>query len=229
MVELFIARVRPSPKCQPSPSRRGGHTPVPSVARRELPTPAALNELAVASPNPTDGICTRFACRNRRFSTEKRSPTASPHRRGLAQGEVCPHRPYSLRKEPRHWIERRDYSEAVASSLRRKLATSGLLRRASIELGEPLSWRPARRASARGAGNTPDPYARLMRPRFLDPLSPPGDVSSPPLCPTLSRRISSGCVVRKLTTTVDRRDATARAWIAYFAVSSKLCYCLARE
>lgn len=67
------------------------------------------------------------------------------------QSEVCPHRPYSVWREQRHWIERRYYSEAVASSLREKLATSGLLRRASIELGEPLSWRnPARRASARG-------------------------------------------------------------------------------
>jgi len=82
VVELFIARVRPSPMCRPSPSRRGGHTPVPSVARRELPTPAALNELAVASPDPTDGICTRFACRNRWLSAGKRSPRgfASPTR-----------------------------------------------------------------------------------------------------------------------------------------------------
>jgi hypothetical protein len=96
VVELFVARVRPSPTWQPSPSRRGGHTPVPSVARRELPTPAALNELAVASPNPTDGICTRFACRNRGISAGKRSPSgfASPTRprstRGLSASPVFP-------------------------------------------------------------------------------------------------------------------------------------------
>jgi hypothetical protein len=32
------------------------------VARQQLPTPAALNELAEASPDPTDGIYTRFVC-----------------------------------------------------------------------------------------------------------------------------------------------------------------------
>lgn len=34
--------------------------PVFFVAKEQLPTPAALNELACASPDPTDGIFTRF-------------------------------------------------------------------------------------------------------------------------------------------------------------------------
>jgi hypothetical protein len=54
MVELFtVERLTRSPRQS---------TPVLPVARQQLPTPAALNELAEASPDPTDGICTRFVC-----------------------------------------------------------------------------------------------------------------------------------------------------------------------
>lgn len=49
MVELFTATGF-------ADSRRSSRTSVPSVTRRQLPTPAALNALAEASPNPTDGI-----------------------------------------------------------------------------------------------------------------------------------------------------------------------------
>lgn len=37
-------------------SRRSSRTSVPPVTKRQLPTPAALNALAEASPNPTGGI-----------------------------------------------------------------------------------------------------------------------------------------------------------------------------
>ncbi|MDA7979499.1 MAG: hypothetical protein MPJ50_12105 [Pirellulales bacterium] len=45
---------------------------------------------------------------------------------------------------------------------------------------------------------TPDPYPRLMRPRFLDPLSPPGDISSIALMPGfMAHRVSNECVVHE--------------------------------
>lgn len=57
--------------------------------------PRCTNSL-FASPHPTDGICTRFACRNRDISAGKRSPNgfASPTRprprRGLSASPVFP-------------------------------------------------------------------------------------------------------------------------------------------
>lgn len=55
MVELFtVGRLTRSPD---------ESCPVFFVAKEQLPTPAALSELACASPNPTDGIFTRFDLR----------------------------------------------------------------------------------------------------------------------------------------------------------------------
>jgi len=61
------------------------------------------------------------------------------HRRGLAEGKVCPHRPSShlllshntltspaAQTAHRHWIERWYYSALVASSIRGKRATGGI-------------------------------------------------------------------------------------------------------
>ena len=55
-IRLGLSWLSFSPPLGFADSRRSGHASVPSVARQQLPTPAALNELAAASPNPTDGI-----------------------------------------------------------------------------------------------------------------------------------------------------------------------------
>lgn len=62
----------------------------------------------------------------------------------------------------------------------------GLGQRASIELGEPLSRQPSSKGQHSGVGNS-GPYVRLMRPDFLDLLSPSEDASSPPLFPDYRR------------------------------------------
>ena len=53
--------------------------PVFFVAKEQLPTPAALSELACASPNPTDGIFTRFDLRliQQPKAKQDRSPVSS--------------------------------------------------------------------------------------------------------------------------------------------------------
>ena len=87
MVELFTAgRLNRSPRWS---------APVHSVARGQLPTPAALNELAEASPDPTDGICTRFACCicHNREAALSRDFTDTASFRVLLAKEVFPHRP----------------------------------------------------------------------------------------------------------------------------------------
>ena len=55
MVELFTGRAF-------NPVPGAVRPPVSPVARQKLPTPAALNELAYESPDPADGILTRFVC-----------------------------------------------------------------------------------------------------------------------------------------------------------------------
>ena len=116
MVELFTAgRLSRSP---------GESFPVPSVARWQLPTPAALNELTRRQARtPRTGFAPAlfaviFAAKKRRNHF---TDTASLRKR-VAQ-EVFPHRPSSrLSIQPAdqhlnavasptlwHWIERRDY------------------------------------------------------------------------------------------------------------------------
>ena len=121
MVELFTVESF-------SPSRRGGHAPVPSVARRQLPTPAALNELAEASPNPTDGIlqftADHLLCAIDVIATAEVECTNgfdfadAASLPSLPGDKVCPRRPHFLTQLLRHayWIERRDYFDAIAAS-----------------------------------------------------------------------------------------------------------------
>ncbi len=52
--------------------------PVSTVTSRELPTPAALNELTYVSPDPACGIFTHFGCRN--LGNEAGRLLDSPHR-----------------------------------------------------------------------------------------------------------------------------------------------------
>jgi hypothetical protein len=58
--------------------------PVFFVTKEQLPTPAALNELACASPNPTDGIFTRFDLRL------IQQPKAKPDRSPASSTRPCP-------------------------------------------------------------------------------------------------------------------------------------------
>lgn len=87
------------------------------VAKEQLPTPAALSELAFASPNPTDGICTRFDLGlNQQPKAKHDSMNLSCFiDTALPEGKGCPHRPSSNRVvawrdllRQNHWIERRD-------------------------------------------------------------------------------------------------------------------------
>jgi len=110
IVELFTAgRLNRSPEWSP---------PVSPVTRRQLPTPAALSDLAEARPNPTDGIfqCSRIRVIHRRELTPAARPRSVRHRStrfacryaagkrrlgrpsidtALPDGKVCPHRPSS--------------------------------------------------------------------------------------------------------------------------------------
>ena len=71
---------------------------------------------------------------------------------------------------------------------------SGLLRRASIELDEPLSWQSSSKGQREEGWQPFSPYPRLMRPRFPDPLSPIGEISSDRSSSRLECRSSSECV-----------------------------------
>ena len=136
--------------------------PVFVVANKQLPTPAALNELTLLQARtPRTG-----------FSMPKHRPPALTfdkcQRRNQRTGfidtassckhdEVFPHRPLfgssGLSPAASHALDRTaGLLRTDLASIRRKQGCSGLLRRASIELDKPLSWHPARRVSARKVG-----------------------------------------------------------------------------
>jgi len=99
------------------------------------------------------------------------------------------------------WIERRDYFETnTLLQYKGNKAGSGLLRRASIELDEPLSWQSSSKGQRREGWQPFSPYPQLMRPRFPDPLSLFGEISSNRSYPWLEYQSSSECVCLSVTT-----------------------------
>jgi hypothetical protein len=93
--------------------------PVFFVAKEQLPTPAALSELACASPNPTDGIFTRFDLRliQQPKVKQDRSPVSSTRPclatrnvriARIPAGQIAD----AIHPAQNHWIERRDCSDA---------------------------------------------------------------------------------------------------------------------
>ena len=142
---------------------------MPSVARRQLPTPAALSELALLQARtPRTGFSVQLhrppALHSDivKVETEKsfrlhrhdlvlrQGMSASP---AFALGTfLCSPRVSVLDRTP--GLHR---TKNTMLPYKRSVAWSGLLRRAPIELDKPLSWHPARRVSVR----------RVATPQFL--------------------------------------------------------------
>ena len=152
---------------------------------RQLPTPAALNELTrKQARTPRTGFSPALSAA---IAAEKRSGIASPTRPRFAiANEVFPHRPLFPNQllTENHWIERWDYSD-YRTHLRNewRMNQSGLRQRASINTERaPLDALSAKgqhiAARQREAGKASSSYPRLMRPRFPNLLSPSGDISS---------------------------------------------------
>ena len=132
MVELFAAG-----RLTRSPERSA---PVHSVARGQLPTPAALHDLA-RSKTESHGRDSERECSTPALpavcAAGKQPPGRSLHRRGLAQKQGLSASPFfpsdpaefhchGLRPPSAHWIERWDYSDGAASSLQTKRAAYGI-------------------------------------------------------------------------------------------------------
>lgn len=207
MVELFTARFLPAASAD---LRRVAEAVTPRFCLspdRSSPRQPRCRNSPKQAPAPRAGFSP--ALRSRPFYSPLRKRTQTQQVRftdaASCRHEGCPHRPYSsaggrswpapatCRRAPCgrlgdfgncHWIERRDYSDESLLPNKGSVRPAGLVRRASIELGDRLSTKPSSKGQRKGVGNS-GPYPRLMRPRFLDPLSPTGDASSPLLCPAL--------------------------------------------
>jgi hypothetical protein len=88
--------------------------PVFFVAKEQLPTPAALSELACASPNPTGGIFTRFDLRliQQPKAKQDRSPVSSTRPCPKARDvRIAQFTIEAILPRHNHWIERQDCSD----------------------------------------------------------------------------------------------------------------------
>ena len=109
--------------------------------------------------------------------------------------------PGKLLTKQHHWIERRYYSDTKALfRYKWNRALSGLLRRASIETGQATLMASSSKGQRKRGWYSLSPYPRLMRPRFLDPLFPFGEISSNRTYPRLEYRSSRECVCLSMTT-----------------------------
>ena len=183
--------------------------PVPVVANRQLPTPAALNELALLQARtPRTG----FSVPKHRppaltFDTRSKAKPASGFIDTALLGEhnkVCPHRPLCIAPAAASAASNAIGYNAGITSRRTLLQYEGSKAARDYSDEPPLNWTShshgiqlegsAPHLKMREGWQTFSPYPRLMKSGFPDLLPLSGEISSESLLSRLECRCLSECV-----------------------------------